>query len=190
VQQIVQAKAHWMGFAEASGVWMEDVAFGMWFESLQMSCRIIDKTFTQHCGGENTITVVDGLVRRADRYSTCKVPAWIERDTQAIDMLGSVVCGTTAEAANADGPSGISSNGAFGQQLRGTEKAKLQVIEKAKLQVIEKAKSLRMSLGMAIEKAKLQVIEKGKSGGFDVPSSRTRRFRTRFQARGRHNDND
>jgi hypothetical protein len=106
-----------MGFAEASGVWMEDVAFGMWFESLQMSCRIIDKTFTQNCGGENTITVVDGLVRRADPSSICKVPAWIERDTQAIDMLGSVVCGTTAEAANADGTSG-SSNGAFGQQLR------------------------------------------------------------------------
>jgi hypothetical protein len=131
VQQIVQAKARWMGFAEASGVWMEDVMFGMWFESLQMSCRIIDKTFTQYCGGENTITVVDGLVRRADPSSSCKVPAWVAQVTQAIDMLGSVVCGTTAEAA--DGPSGSSSS-AFGQQLMD-----IMVIEKAKLQVIEKA---------------------------------------------------
>jgi len=140
VQQIVQAKARWMGFAEASGVWMEDVAFGMWFESLQMSCRILDKTFTQYCGGENAITVVDGLVRRADpsrnTSRSCKVPAWVEQETQALDTLGSVVCGTTAEAANADGPSG-SSNGAFGQQLR-----ELSLMYGLNLRDIEKAKLL------------------------------------------------
>jgi hypothetical protein len=113
VHQIVQAKEHWMEFAERSGVWMEDVAFGIWFDSLKQSCRIHDPEFTQYCAGENSniITEVDGLVRNP--ADDCVVPHWVlnkpsyreimfgtqkGRDPAVPKGLGPVICGTTAEA--------------------------------------------------------------------------------------------
>jgi hypothetical protein len=103
VQQIVKAKDRWMGFAESSGVWMEDVAFGMWFESLKMSCRIHDHEFTQFCDGDNAITSIDGL--NATLMRDCSTPGWFSGAGGMAGMgeLGSVVCGTTAQAfANVD----------------------------------------------------------------------------------------
>jgi hypothetical protein len=95
VHQIVKAKEHWMEFAEKSGVWMEDVAFGIWFDSLKQSCRIHDLEFTQYCADENinVITEVDGLVR--NHAEECEVPRWAQLSHRG---LGPVVCGTTSEA--------------------------------------------------------------------------------------------
>jgi hypothetical protein len=84
-----------MGFAEMSGVWMEDVAFGMWFESLKMSCRILDREFTQYCGVDTAIATVDGLAVASE---TCVAPSWLHFAELGLDKLSTVECGTTAEA--------------------------------------------------------------------------------------------
>ena len=97
VQQIVQAKDQWAGFAERSGIWMEDVAFGVWFDSLEQSCRLHDPEFTQYCGDENVIAEVDGLVRNPADY--CAIPSWTDKKHGDVPSeLGTVICGTTSEA--------------------------------------------------------------------------------------------
>jgi hypothetical protein len=73
VEAIVRAQSH-NDWTKNSGVWMEDVAFGMWFEALAKhrgGCRIHDSRFVtamvgeQSCGG---ICTLDGLQYGLNSY--------------------------------------------------------------------------------------------------------------------------